>query len=51
MDLQTVSARLRGVLKELEQVTDTIEAIQLQGDAVANDDFLTRSTALPENDN
>lgn len=51
MDLATISEKMRFVLKELELVTDGIEAIQLQSQAIANDDFLTRKTAAPENDN
>lgn len=48
--LSSISERLRTVLKDLERVTDDIEAIQSQADSVANDDFLTRTTAMPKND-
>lgn len=49
-DLTIISEKLRGVLAELESVTDDIETIQMQADNVANDDFLTRANARPEND-
>lgn len=49
-ELSSISERLRGVLKDLERVTDDIETIQAQAHIVANDDFLTRSTASPKND-
>jgi archaellum component FlaC len=49
-DLSRISALLRGVLGDLERVTDDIEAIQTQVDSVANDAFPIRTTARPEDD-
>lgn len=50
-ELSNISEKLRNVLKDLEQVTDDIETIQAQAQSVSNDDFLTRETAAPKNDN
>lgn len=47
-DLSHISAILRAVLKDLEKVTDDLEAIQTQAHSIANDDFLTRP---PKGDN
>lgn len=46
-DLTIISEKLRGVLAELERVTDDIEIIQMQVGSVANDDFLTRTSRTP----
>lgn len=44
---QTISDRLKAVLRDLEKVTNDIEIIQAQVNAVANDDFLTRELNKP----
>ena len=51
VDVWSLSERLRNVLKDLEKITDDFETIQAQAQDAANDDFLTRQTATPQNDN
>jgi hypothetical protein len=42
MQYQDISNRLHKVLEQLEEITDLFEALHLQKENVANEDFLRR---------
>ena len=45
--INTISDKLRQVLRDMEKMTNDIETIQAQVQTVANDDFLTRDIQKP----
>jgi division protein CdvB (Snf7/Vps24/ESCRT-III family) len=45
--INTISDKLKQVLRDMEKMTNDIETIQAQVQTVANDDFLTRDLQKP----